>query len=276
MKNSQKGFVVPLIIVIAVLVVGGGVYYYSKNPGTPQIPKNTVVDKTADNTQNTSTNQNCGTGVSEANLLCELEKAYAAGNSKTAVIRLQGSLDDYYRENKQEPNVLIEEINNTNKPIDYRVYLIKILSINKDNFSSVREKLIGVILNKKNGEQVRAQMIQSLPKMYYAVFHVTRINDNDDLFNAVTSVLKEQNDTLSSSVIAVLYGQMANLDMQRSIKIITGFSDNYAENYKKTPVSLINALTILKNTKTLTSLTTEGINYVCSKNDPRAAILCRK
>lgn len=31
MKNSQKGFVVPLIIAIAVLVIGGGVYYFSKN-----------------------------------------------------------------------------------------------------------------------------------------------------------------------------------------------------------------------------------------------------
>ena len=74
MKNSQKGFVVPLIIVIAVLAIGGGVYYYSKNPGTPQIQKNTVVNNTVDNTQNTSTDQNCGTGLMEADLLCELEK----------------------------------------------------------------------------------------------------------------------------------------------------------------------------------------------------------
>ncbi|OHA30433.1 MAG: hypothetical protein A3B09_04320 [Candidatus Taylorbacteria bacterium RIFCSPLOWO2_01_FULL_43_83] len=69
---------------------------------------------------------------------------------------------------------------------------------------------------------------------------------------------------------------MADLDMQKSIKILTGFADNYEENYKKTPVSLINALIILKNTKTFTSLTNEAINYVCSKNDPRAGVLCRK
>lgn len=31
MKNSQKGFVVPILIVIALLVIGGGIYYYSKN-----------------------------------------------------------------------------------------------------------------------------------------------------------------------------------------------------------------------------------------------------
>jgi hypothetical protein len=31
MKNSQKGFAVPLLIVISVLVIGGGVYYFSKN-----------------------------------------------------------------------------------------------------------------------------------------------------------------------------------------------------------------------------------------------------
>jgi len=32
MRNSQKGFVIPLLIIIAVLVIGGGVYYsYKKN-----------------------------------------------------------------------------------------------------------------------------------------------------------------------------------------------------------------------------------------------------
>ena len=35
MKNSQKGFVVPLLIaIIAVLVIGGGVYVYEKNKKT--------------------------------------------------------------------------------------------------------------------------------------------------------------------------------------------------------------------------------------------------
>jgi hypothetical protein len=38
MKNSRKGFVVPLLIIIAVLVIGGGVYYYSKNKGSFNIP----------------------------------------------------------------------------------------------------------------------------------------------------------------------------------------------------------------------------------------------
>ncbi len=31
MKNLQRGFIVPLLIVIAVLVIGGGIYFYSKN-----------------------------------------------------------------------------------------------------------------------------------------------------------------------------------------------------------------------------------------------------
>jgi hypothetical protein len=35
MKNSQKGFVVPLLIVIAVLVIGGGIYYYSRGSSKP-------------------------------------------------------------------------------------------------------------------------------------------------------------------------------------------------------------------------------------------------
>jgi len=36
MKNSQKGFVVPLLIVIAVLVIGGGVYLYAKRNQSSQ------------------------------------------------------------------------------------------------------------------------------------------------------------------------------------------------------------------------------------------------
>lgn len=35
MKNSQKGFVVPLLIVIAVLAIGGGIYYYSRGSSKP-------------------------------------------------------------------------------------------------------------------------------------------------------------------------------------------------------------------------------------------------
>jgi hypothetical protein len=36
MKNSQKGFVVPLLIaIIAVLFIGGGLYYYTKGPNKP-------------------------------------------------------------------------------------------------------------------------------------------------------------------------------------------------------------------------------------------------
>ncbi len=36
MKNSQKGFVVPILIIIAVLAIGGGVYYYSREAKTSQ------------------------------------------------------------------------------------------------------------------------------------------------------------------------------------------------------------------------------------------------
>lgn len=42
MKNSQKGFVVPLLIVIAVLVIGGGVYLYKSKEIEPPVP---VVDR---------------------------------------------------------------------------------------------------------------------------------------------------------------------------------------------------------------------------------------
>ena len=49
MKNTQKGFIVPLLIVIiAVLVIGGGVYVYTKNSNPIQ---------SALNDEATSTNQ---------------------------------------------------------------------------------------------------------------------------------------------------------------------------------------------------------------------------
>lgn len=35
MKNSQKGFIVPLLVIIAVLVIGGGIYYYSRGSSKP-------------------------------------------------------------------------------------------------------------------------------------------------------------------------------------------------------------------------------------------------
>lgn len=54
MKNSQKGFVVPLLIVVAVLAIGGGIYFYSKTKTAPSDTdiqtntQNTTADQTAD------------------------------------------------------------------------------------------------------------------------------------------------------------------------------------------------------------------------------------
>lgn len=50
MKNSQKGFIVPLlIIVIAVLALGGGVYVYQKNKAPDKSNANTNVQLTPNN-----------------------------------------------------------------------------------------------------------------------------------------------------------------------------------------------------------------------------------
>ena len=46
MKNLQRGFITPLLIVIAVLAIGGGAYYYSKSSKAPQPQENNVVDTT--------------------------------------------------------------------------------------------------------------------------------------------------------------------------------------------------------------------------------------
>lgn len=45
MKNSQKGFVVPLIIVIAVLAIGGGVYYFSQKKIGMDVSNSSNVDQ---------------------------------------------------------------------------------------------------------------------------------------------------------------------------------------------------------------------------------------
>src|SRR3989344_4454648 len=56
MKNSQKGFIVPvLIVIIALLVIGGGVYVY-KNKKT-EAPLNTGTPQTNNQTPSVATNQ---------------------------------------------------------------------------------------------------------------------------------------------------------------------------------------------------------------------------
>ena len=35
MKNSQKGFAVPLLIILALLIIGGGVYFYLQHTSGP-------------------------------------------------------------------------------------------------------------------------------------------------------------------------------------------------------------------------------------------------
>jgi len=46
MKNSQKGFVVPLLIVIAVLVIGGGIYYFYSKSDKPADYVNETLQQT--------------------------------------------------------------------------------------------------------------------------------------------------------------------------------------------------------------------------------------
>jgi len=272
--NKNKGFVIPLmIILVAVLTIGGGVYFYNAKKDNSDLESNSQQQVVVGEQKN---DEKCKTDDSETAILCELSDAYAYGNNgKTAVIRLQGTLSDYYEKNKQNFNLLINEINNKNRPLEYRIFLIKILSINKDNFSLIRKDLLNIISNKKNADEVRAQMIITSPKIYYGIYHVTRIKDNDDLFKTLISVLDEGNDKLSSAVISSMYGGMADLDEQRAINVVIDFSSDYKNKYKETHSALINALVILKNTKKLTPLTTEAIKYICGKNDVENKTLCQ-
>lgn len=45
MKNSQKGFIVPILIIIVVLIIGGGIYYYSRDSQSIPINYNGVETK---------------------------------------------------------------------------------------------------------------------------------------------------------------------------------------------------------------------------------------
>lgn len=264
--NKNKGSI--LLIVIAILAIGGGVFIYNKK-GSFDTSKTIKIDKQENN-------EKCKTDGSETALLCDLSTAYSYGvNGKTAVIRLQGTLSNYYTKNKQDLNLLMSEIKNNTRPLEYRIFLIKILSTDKDNFSLIRKDLLSVISDRKNADEIRAQMIITSPKIYSSIYHTTRVRDNNDLFETLISILNENNEKLSSAVINSMFGYMANLDEQRAVDVIVDFASDYKNNYRNTPNTLAESLLILKNSKKLTPLTTEAIKYVCDKNDSKNLLLCR-
>lgn len=54
MKDSQNGFIAPLLIVIAVLVIGGGVYFYKNNEVNTPISSTNAYIQTDDQVQQTN------------------------------------------------------------------------------------------------------------------------------------------------------------------------------------------------------------------------------
>jgi hypothetical protein len=54
MKNKQKGFVVPLLIIIAVLVIGGGLYFYTKSQSAENSAPSTLTPQTVSDLNQTS------------------------------------------------------------------------------------------------------------------------------------------------------------------------------------------------------------------------------
>lgn len=61
MKNNQKGFIIPIIIIIvAAVAVGGGIYAYNKSHNISE----TSIDTTADSTTDVSHNQSSSTPAS--------------------------------------------------------------------------------------------------------------------------------------------------------------------------------------------------------------------
>ncbi len=80
MKNSQKGFVVPLLIVIAVLVIGGGVYYFTKKAPASQV--NNIQSSIPDQSGITNTNNVSSSPIStDSDLKISYVKIPASNNS---------------------------------------------------------------------------------------------------------------------------------------------------------------------------------------------------
>jgi hypothetical protein len=271
MKKLQKGFVIPLVIaVIALLVIGGGAYFYSNkdkkiNQNNPQVVNGPIYD------------EKCRSDGSDLAILCELRNAYE-NNSKMAIIRLQGSLSDYYEKNKPDIKTLADQIVSNDRPVDYRVFLVHLLQNRsarqiwtETDFSMVRNDLLNVISNNKNSEKIRAEMIISLPSIYRYI----KIKDNTDLFEKLVVVLNSGSDILSSATVGSLAGGGADLNLSRVKTELMNFINNYKTNYKERPEALIRALTTLKSNRESSPEITSATNFVCIQNDSRATMLCK-
>lgn len=81
MKNTQKGFIVPLLIIIAVLVVGGGVYFYSQKKS--DISQTNGVKDNTQPVSNTETSSNTDSQQTEA----EYQKLAAEKKAQADKIR---------------------------------------------------------------------------------------------------------------------------------------------------------------------------------------------
>jgi hypothetical protein len=271
MKNKQRGFVSFIIIgAVLVLLIGGGTYLYNKSPKYKTSPESQIVK--VDNKKLTE----CKTDVSEFSILCNLRNAYM-GNSQVATIRLQGALSEYYDSNKANLAVLTKEIINKDNPTEYRIFLIHLLqnrSARKDwtvvEFANVNNSLVAVISNKNDVEKVRIEMITNLPKIYYYVGE----KNTSNLFSALLPVLNTGTDALSSAVAGSLSGAAADLDLQKVKEVMINFAANYMNNYKERPQTLLMVLTTLKYNKETSPDVEKALKYVCSQNNPRAAMLC--
>lgn len=106
MKNSQKGFIVPvLLVIIAILVIGGGVYVYNnKKVETPILPTGTEVQTTNQNQQQVQGIVIEQPAKNQEVQLPIIVKGYINGNGWSAFEGVAGSVQVFDANNKAISN----------------------------------------------------------------------------------------------------------------------------------------------------------------------------
>ena len=90
MKNSHKGFIVPLLLaIIAVLLIGGAVYVYQNNqPATPSANFGTQATSTTQTNKTTDTSSATGSNLNMAGGLCPEGQTYFGQVGKGSCVPL--------------------------------------------------------------------------------------------------------------------------------------------------------------------------------------------
>lgn len=117
--------------------------------------------------------------------------------------------------------------------------------------------------------EVRTLAVSFMPRIYASVGMKDPKTDSSSLFDAVSNLLNKDADQVSFASLGVLYGSMANMNLERSKDEIIKFSSAYKDHWQKRPITLMNALYILKRNSEITKnqKLIDGIAFVCAHKE---------